>query len=152
MNEISTDFSTIYVACDTYTEKTIKGNERKSKGTSQKLVIRSPTVQIPSDFQSFLNNGDNKERLFEIMEEVWSACIHLLGHRVVFFARASICTKIDENGSTTVDELASNHEEADTKVMYLLKHAIEQEQHPDRAAFVVRCNSGDIDIPVSSSI
>ena len=148
LNEISLDFSTIYVACDTYTEKTIKGNERKSRGTSEKLVIRSPSVRIPSDFQNFLNNGDNKERLFEIIEEVWSASTNLLGHRVVFFARASICTKIDENGCSTVDELASNHEEADTKVVYLLKHAIEQEQQPDGAAFVVRSNSGDIDIPV----
>ena len=42
LNEISLGFSTIYVACDTYTEKTIKCKERKSRGTSEKLVIRCP--------------------------------------------------------------------------------------------------------------
>ena len=119
-----------------------------SRGTSEKFVIRSSSVRIPSNFQHFLNNGDNKERLFEVIEEVWSENKYILGDRVVFFARADKCTKIDETGCTNVEELRSNHEEADTKVVYLLKHAIETEEHPDEASFVVRSSSGDIDIPM----
>ena len=69
-----------------------------------------------------------------------------MGDRIVFFARGDKCTKIDESGCINVGELYSNHEY--TKVVYLLKHAIETEVQPDEASFVVRSSSGDIDIPI----
>ena len=65
--------------------------------------------------------------MFEIIEEVWSTNSYVLGERVVFFARKDACTRIEASGSTAVEELSSNHEEADTKIVYLLKHAIDNE-------------------------
>ena len=50
-------------------------------------------------------------------------------------------------GAIKVPELASN-QETYTKVAYLLKHAIEQEQDMGSATFVVWSPSGDIDIPI----
>ena len=93
-------------------------------------------------------NGDNKERLFEIIEQVWSENKHLLGDRAIFFERSNQCTKINQSECSVVEELASNHEEADTKVVYLLQHAIEMEPEPMNSVFVVRSSSGDVDIPV----
>ena len=60
---------TVYFVCDTYFEKSIKAAERKNRGSSDRLVVRSSKMRIPSHFQKFLNNNNNKERLFEIIEE-----------------------------------------------------------------------------------
>ena len=64
-------FETIYVACDTYQENSIKNIERGIRGESDRMVIRSSEMRTPADFKTFLNNGDNKERLFEIIKEDW---------------------------------------------------------------------------------
>ena len=57
----------ITVVCDKYRDTSIKGNERKSRRVSGKLVIRSSDVEVSAEFQKFLNNKDNKERVFEII-------------------------------------------------------------------------------------
>ena len=57
----------ITVACHKYRDKSIKGNERKLRSVSDKLVIRSSDVEVSAEFQKFLNNKDNKERVFEII-------------------------------------------------------------------------------------
>ena len=41
-------------------------------------------MRIPSDFQNFLNNNNNKERLFEIIEEI------LLSHNKTSIGRRFI--------------------------------------------------------------
>ena len=104
----SIDQKVIYIVCDTCRGKTIKCEEKKSRGCSDKFVIRSANVKVPSEFQEFLNNGENKERLFEIIEEVWSVNSDVLGERVVFFARKDACTRIEASGSTVVEELSTN--------------------------------------------
>ena len=66
-NDIPPTYKTVYVACDTYRQMSMKGLERKSRGESKKFLIRSGKVKIPQDFQKFLCNGSNKERLFELI-------------------------------------------------------------------------------------
>ena len=111
------------------------------------MVIRSPEMRTPADLKKFLNNGDNKERLFEIMEEVWIQNKHLFGERIVYFARGSKCTMITQNGSTNISDLETDHEEADTKIAYLIQHAV-RDNEGQRMVCTVRSSSGDIDIPV----
>ena len=53
-----------------------------------KILIRSGAVKIPKDFQKFLCNGDNKERLFELIEEVWISNRKRMDvDRIVYFTR-----------------------------------------------------------------
>ena len=40
------------------------------------------------------------------------------------------------------------HEEADTKLICLVKHAIENEDNSEDAMFIIRSTSGNIDIPI----
>ena len=47
----------------------------------------------------------------------------------------------------TIEELRTNHEEADTKICYLLHHAV-QSTNNEETVCVVCSSSGDIDIPV----
>ena len=63
----------VYVACDTYPELSIKKAERKTRGESDKIPLKSSNIKIPRDFQRFLDNGNNKTRLFELFVETYIA-------------------------------------------------------------------------------
>ena len=51
-------------------------------------------MRIPADFKTFLTNGENKERMFEIIEDVWKENSEKIGEHVVQFARGGTCTMI----------------------------------------------------------
>ena len=84
--DIPKHYSTIYIACDTYKDRSIKNIECFLRGESEKCVIRSTEVRIPPDFKTFPNNGDNKKQMFELIEEVWIEHGGQLGEHVVYFA------------------------------------------------------------------
>ena len=138
-------YKSIYFACDTYKDASIKGAERENRGCSGKLLIRSSKMKIPRDFQRFLNDGKSKERLFELFEETSIQREEELRDRQIYFARDNLCQVIT---TTSVESLYfMNHEEADTKLISLVRHASENTGQ-DNARFLVRSCSGDIDIPV----
>ena len=72
-------------------ERSIKSSEREIRGQAETFVIRSPDIRIPPDFKNFLNNGTNKERLLELIEDVWKGEAAALGNRIVYFARQCTC-------------------------------------------------------------
>ena len=145
--ELPRNCKIVYVACDTYAAWSIKSAERKLRGQGEEFVIRNPDIRIPPDFKQFLSNGNNKERLFELIEDVWKDKTENLENRVVYFARKSTCMKISAQGIEDVPELYTNHEEADTKISYLAHHALEN-NNGRVTTCIVRSPSGDIDIPV----
>ncbi len=61
LNELQSQYRYIYVVCDTYAHRSMKNSERQLRGDSEEFVIRSSKVRIPSDFKSFMSNGQNKE-------------------------------------------------------------------------------------------
>ena len=64
INDVPQRYNVVYFVCDTYFEKSIKAAQRNKRGSSDRLVVRSSKMHIPSDFRKFLNNNNNKERLF----------------------------------------------------------------------------------------
>ena len=62
--------------------------------------------------------------LFELLEETWIQQQKQLGDRTVYLARKDICIRISSESVCLVDVLQTDHEEADTKIAYLIKHAI----------------------------
>ena len=147
LHNIPSQFTSIYAACDCYLAISIKNAERKFRGEADKFIIKTPDIRIPPDFKRFLSNGDNKERLFELIEEVWVQERTSIGERVIYFARKDKCTKITCNESISAPELDTNHEEADTKVCYLLNHASQGNTNQESTC-LLRSSSGDIDIPI----
>ena len=145
-DDIPRDYGTIYIGCDTYRDVSIKAPERKLRGESQKLLLRSDQIRTPPDFQQFLCNGDNKERLFELIEGTWIRRKEIMEDREVYFARGEICTRITNEGADDVFSLQTNHEEADTKIAYLTQHALDNIEELDHVC--VRSSSGDIDITI----
>ena len=63
------------------------------------------------------------------------------------FATGGKYKKISNSGSVDVEELETDHEEADTKISYLIQHAA-RSSNGQQIICVVRSSSGDIDIPI----
>ena len=144
LNGIPNAYKKNYIACDTYRDLSIKFPERKLRGASQKLLLRSAKVRIPPDFKKILCNGDNKERLFQLIEDTWIKNKEMISDRFVYFARGDLCMAITSEGAEEIPQLKTNHEEADTKIAYLVDHAITN----GASEVCIRSTSGDIDIPV----
>ena len=69
MASIPSQYTTIFIACDTYKDNSIKGGERQARGVSERYVLTSPDMKVPYDFTSFLRNGENKEMLFNLVQK-----------------------------------------------------------------------------------
>ena len=66
--------------------------------------------------------------------------------RKIDFARGSTCKLLSRGyGDVT---FTVNHEEANTKLICLVKHTTEHEENSEDATFIIRSTSEDIDIPV----
>ena len=60
------------------------------------------------------------ETIRNVNAKVWADQKDLIGNRTVFFARGNSCSKMTSAGCEAVSELETNHEEADTKIAYLI--------------------------------
>ena len=67
MNSIPCQFTSIFLVCDTYCVKNIKAGYQVSRGQGKRYILRSPDMKIPSDFDDFLRNGDNKRILLDLI-------------------------------------------------------------------------------------
>ena len=137
----------IYVACDSYSTSSIKGSEKDFQGNADEFVTRNADIRIPANFKNLMSNGRNKERLFELIESVWIEDANSLNNRVIYFARKETCVKISSEGVVLVQGLKTNHEEADTKICYLLHHALRMNNGQETVC-IVRSSSGDVDVPI----
>ena len=134
----------MYIVCDTYPQSSIKGGERQIQGEGRRYILVRPDMKIPSDFEAFLRNGENKESLFNLIERSIIESKGDLQERTIFFSNKAQCSKTTSHDVTIVDELQSDHEEADTKLVALVKTA----NLPRDKSVLIRSPSGDIDILV----
>eukprot|EP00112_Aurelia_sp_Birch-Aquarium-sp1_P017476 Seg4056.1 transcript_id=Seg4056.1/GoldUCD/mRNA.D3Y31 product="hypothetical protein" protein_id=Seg4056.1/GoldUCD/D3Y31 len=142
LDTVPSQWKTVYMACDTYEEDSIKGNERIARGTSNRYFLRSPEMKVPYDFASFPCNGSNKELLFDLIQQSTEESKSILKDRTVYFSNKQELTMITEAQATVSPELASNHEEADTKLVALVCAASISQGD----SVMIRSPSGDIDI------
>ena len=64
--------SDVVFSTDTYQRGSIKAMERQRRGTGERLLIKSANMRRPADWKEFLSNDENKERLIELLLDVWS--------------------------------------------------------------------------------
>ena len=93
---------------------------------------------------SFLRNGQNKEVLFNLIEQSIIDSKEQLKNKVVFFSNKSHCS-ITREAVNLYNGFASDHEEADTKLVALVNS---YDLPANENCVVVRSPSGDIDILV----
>ena len=111
------------VILDVYAENSIKDVERtrRSHGelTLKKIV---PAAQI-KQWNLVLSSGENKNKLIYFIVEQWKNCHDLIGEKVLYATSGNKCYKITAAGCCEVDELQSDHQEADTRLLLHSKHA-----------------------------
>lgn len=142
MATVPSQYTTIFIVCDTYKDNSIKGGERQARGVSERYVLTSPDMKVPHDFTSFLRNGENKEMLINLIQKAIEEGRNDLSSKTIFFSNKSQCTKITRDEVSVIEYLASDHEEADTKLV-ALAHAANV---PPGDTIMIRSHSGDIDI------
>ena len=142
MSTVPAQYTSIFIVCDTYQEDSIKGGGRQARGVSKRYILTSPDMKVPYDFTSFLRNGENKEMLFNLIQRaIEEGRSDLLG-KTVFFSNKSQCTIITVDDISVIEDLCSDHEEADTKLVALASAA----NVSTGDAIMIRSPSGDIDI------
>ena len=135
-------FKIIYMVCDTYKINSIKREERETRGLSTRYVLNSPDMKVPHDFANFLRNGDNKEMLFNLIQQSIEQAKKSLGERIVYFSNKANCKKITQYEAVFSNQLKSDHEEADTKLVALVRARTLQ---PGQSVMILS-PSGEIDI------
>ena len=55
------------IVADTYRSVSIKGGEREKRGCSERIIVKSAKSKMPREFITFLQNGDNKTLLINLM-------------------------------------------------------------------------------------
>ena len=149
MKVLPRNYCRVDIVADTYQEMSIKSAERNKRGCSEKISIQSAKSKIPRNFNEFLKNGENKRRMISLMVNVLVEnrlrAIEMLQCTKIFISTENSCMKLTEFEAIKEDELASNQEEADTKLTLHCLHALTQ--HPSEKV-VVRSPSSDIDILV----
>ena len=123
--------------------------EKNSRGSGAKYALNKQDMKPPSDFTTFMKNGENKTRLLQLIQQVIDEEKQQLRHRIVYFSAEYHCQKICSSESTIAPALQSDHEEADTKLVALVVSYLESVADDDlEQSVMVRSPSGDIDILV----
>eukprot|EP00745_Piridium_sociabile_P026705 TRINITY_DN42673_c0_g1_i18.p1 TRINITY_DN42673_c0_g1~~TRINITY_DN42673_c0_g1_i18.p1 ORF type:complete len:760 (+),score=189.88 TRINITY_DN42673_c0_g1_i18:236-2515(+) len=136
---------------DSYRPNSIKGSERNRRGTSKKHLVKGPATKVPRDWKTFLSNDENKTSFTRFLLEEWKKdnnryAPKLQGRQVLFVCQEKCVRLTTVNGQTTlseeVEELCSNHEEADTRIVLHCLHIAASA--PDDATVSVRSPDTDV--------
>ena len=136
----------IDVIADTYKERSIKDSERNERGSSDQYMITGPKTKVPRNFTKFLENGQNKQRLIDLILQVWEVNHNTLlrDSQTIYFSKQDICIVLTKDAVVPCEELCSDQEEADTKIALHVQHALKDSSGP----VIMRSPSGDTDILV----
>ena len=110
------------------------------RGDGKVYILKTPHIKLPYDMTTFLQNGKNMELLFNLMERSIVEDKNKLNERVVFFSNKEHFLKITSDQVLQIPEKASDHKEADTKLVALVESV-----EVNGNSVMVRSPSGDID-------
>ena len=137
---------------DQYPSISIKNIGREKRGRSGQVAFQSRSSQqfCPRQWKKFLANGLNKTNLMEFLADVWGTdqrFAEKIGVKTLFVTHGESCSKVrvDAQGSissSTVLELCSNQEEADTRMFLHALHA------SDMSHQQILIKSSDTDVEV----
>ena len=142
-------YKRVDIVADTYRQQSIKDPECMKRGCSERVIVQSAKSRIPRNFSQFLQNGNNKTRLIELVLSTLlqekDEILHSLKSEKIYFSADGKCHYITKHENSVVNELSSNQEEADTKICLHAKHALGTEND---GHVIIRNHSGNVDINV----
>ena len=101
-------------------------------------------MNISSDFDNFLQYGDNKCMLLDLIEQSLVKGREKLRPQKIFFSNVEHCRFIYTSQTHLIPKLTSDHDEANTKLVELVHAA----QISFGQSVMIRLPSGDVDILV----
>ena len=114
----------VHFVTDSYHTQSIKEGERRRRGSAGTHVIGGGQTKLPSDFKKFLHSSENKKQLISFILREWQQAAYaadLQCRDVYYVCEENCCLLTSVDGKTvsceTVPQLASNHEEADTRII-----------------------------------
>ena len=133
------------ILADTYRTNSIKDGERNSRGSSQRIIIASSKSRLPHDLFEFLKKEENRTRVREIISEVLRNNFSKVLAKIEMFnsvySTRDVTYCITETGVTINEEVPSNQEEADIKVILHCHHPLQE-----NPKWCYRSPSGDTNI------
>ena len=139
----------VQLICDTYIHPSIKDPERMKRGDSSETVysITGPNQNVPRDWQKALDSSSFQESFLRFLSTEWQRQEYgaILRQRQIYLALDHKCFRYTVRSGVIVREqvlaLNSEHEEADTLIIYHL-HKLTQEQ--PGLSISVRCDDTDV--------
>ena len=116
----------IDVVFDLYQEQSIKAAERTNRGSRHGVVFSQiKPGHCIKNWKRILVSTESKAKLTVFLAEQWQEqrMRNTLGETVLMVTKGEKCFKISRHGVMEMTELASTHEEADTRMMIHAKHA-----------------------------
>ena len=152
LDMIPSGYRRVDIVADTYRKHSIKDPERASRGCAEKILVKSPSSKLPRNFGEFLQNGENKTRLIEIICDVLISerenILAKLKCDILFYSMDGKCLAFSRNEVQQSYELSSNQEEADTKIILHCRHAF---LSGEEGSVIIRSHSGDADVNILST-
>ena len=68
LGSILYQYNKVYIVCDTYKISSIKSGKRMLRGDDIVYTLKIPDMKLTYDSTTFLQNGKNKELLFNLIE------------------------------------------------------------------------------------
>ena len=134
---------------DSYLPMSIKSIERDRRGKSKAHLLKGPLTKIPRDWKSFLSNEENKQSLIKFLLAEWKKVQYApqLKDRLVVYVCESKCYSLtSENGEEVtcreIEELNSDQEEADTKIILHLLHM--EANTDEQSVLIIRSPDTDV--------
>ena len=145
---IGNSYRRIDIVADTYRDVSIKSSERSKRGESTKIIIGSVQSKLPADMGKFMLNNENKCSLINMVMDYTStnkkALLRKLKCQMIYFSTDGETRLFTADSDRIVPELTSDQEEADTKLILHLAHALDKMDKK----IILRSPSSDTDIVV----
>ena len=146
---IPSGYPRVDLVADTYRQMSMKNAERDNRGSSSQIIIKSIQSKVPRDFKNFLSNGENKTRMITLLFDYFASnrvkVLNTLRASKLVLSKDTDTTCITLSSVYVDDELTSNQEEADTKIIL---HCWDVLQNNTIQSVILRSHSGDTDITV----
>ena len=111
---------------DVYRDHSIKNAERTRRRSGTLLFQNLNPTQPIKQWNQFLSSSQNKKELVKFVANYWKQKTPFMGKKHLCIGYEDNCICCSPDGTVDVPELASNHEEADTRIVLHMNHNIDQ--------------------------
>ena len=125
----------LHIVFDVYRKNSLKAATRDKRGRGVRQRVAGST-KVPNDWNQFLRESENKDELNKFLAETITAHTFASGKQIFITHQEHVLSNITSVGNM-VD---CSHEEADTRMMIHLEHAL------SNGAQTVAIDSGDTDV------